>query len=79
MVMAKTYEFKINNKPHTWEEQFISGAEIRAIPPGIPSSMSLYVKRGDKPGTLVIDEEQIDLDEPGTEIFYSQDVHHEDV
>jgi hypothetical protein len=73
--MAENYEFRINNKPHTWDEQFISGAEIRAIPPGIPSTTNLYVKRADKPGTLVTDEEQIDLKEPGVEIFYTQEVH----
>lgn len=70
--MSKKTKFKIENVTHEWDNQFISGAEVRAIPPGIPASMDLFVKRRGKPGELVENNQQIDLDEPGIEKFYSQ-------
>jgi hypothetical protein len=69
--MSKKH-FKIENEPQTWDEQFITGSEVRAIPPGIPSNLDLFVKRRGKPGLLVKNDEKIDLDEPGIEKFYSQ-------
>ncbi|OCW93953.1 hypothetical protein A9168_09570 [Macellibacteroides sp. HH-ZS] len=70
--MSKTFKFKIENEKHEWDNQFISGAEVRAIPPGIPSNMDLFIKRHGRPGELVENDQQIDLDESGIEKFYSQ-------
>ena len=70
--MKKKYHFKIENVPHEWEGQFITGAQVRAIPPGIPSNMDLFIKRQGKPGVLVDNNDSINLDEPGIEKFYSQ-------
>lgn len=66
------WKFKIENETHDWESQFISGQEVRSIPPGIPNNMDLFVKIQGAPGKLVDKNESIDLDKPGIEKFYSQ-------
>ena len=43
--MSKKRHFKIENEPQTWDEQFITGSQVRAIPPGIPDNLDLYVKK----------------------------------
>lgn len=70
--MAKHYTFKINNENQKWDSQFITGADVRGIPPGIPSTMDLFLKRQGKPGILVLNDTKIDLEEPGIEKFYYQ-------
>lgn len=66
------FKFKIENETHDWDSQYITGAEVRAIPPGIPASMDLFVKRPGKPGEEVKNEDKIDLSPNGIEKFYSQ-------
>jgi hypothetical protein len=73
----KEYNFKINNDPEKWDQQFISGEQIRSIPPGIPDSMDLFLKRRNEPGVLVGKDEKIDLTDPGIEKFYTQDASSE--
>ena len=58
---------------YEWENQFISGREVRSLGPGIPDSMDLFIKVRGNPGRLVDNDEKIDLDEPGIEKFYSQE------
>lgn len=70
--MGQKFKFKIENEMHDWPTQFITGAEVRAIPPGIPASMDLFLKRPGKPGELVENDQQVDLDPSGIEKFYSQ-------
>ena len=70
--MGSKFKFKIENDIHDWPEQIISGAEVRAIPPGIPDNMDLFLKRSGEPGQLVNNDDEIDLSEPGIEKFYSQ-------
>ena len=65
-------KFKIENETHEWHEQFITGADIRGIPPGIPASMDLFQKRRGEPGSLVLNDQKIDLYDKGIEKFYSQ-------
>ncbi|MDO8272430.1 MAG: hypothetical protein Q7U82_11030 [Gammaproteobacteria bacterium] len=71
--MAKKFKFKIENETYEWDNQFITGTEIRSVGPGIPESMDLYVKPKGEPGRLVTAEESFDLDSPGIEKFYAQD------
>jgi hypothetical protein len=73
----KKWHFKIENTPHDWPSQFITGADVRAVPPGIPDNMDLYIKRQGKPGELVKKDDKIALDDPGIEKFYSQDASSE--
>ncbi len=70
--MSEKYKFKIENETHDWDKQFITGTEVRAIPPGIPANMDLFVKRPGKPGELVGNTDPIDLSPAGIEKFYSQ-------
>lgn len=70
--MANKHKFKIENETHEWENQFITGAEVRAIPPGIPANMDLFIKRPGLPGQLVANDDKIDLEPSGIEKFYSQ-------
>lgn len=72
MSKEKEFKFKIENEMHKWPTQFITGAEVRSVPPGIPSNMDLFVKRRGNPGVLVKNEDRFDLDDPGIEKFYSQ-------
>lgn len=70
--MSQKFKFKIENETHDWDTQFITGTEVRSIPPGIPSNMDLFVKRPGKPGELVGNDQKIDLEPAGIEKFYSQ-------
>lgn len=72
--MAKQWPLKVENVPYHWPSQFVTGAEIRGLGPGIPANMDLYIKRAGKPGVLINDNDApIDLDEKGLEKFYAQD------
>lgn len=71
--MAKEWHLKVENVPYPWPEQYITGADIRKLGPGIPDNMDVYIKRQGKPGTMIDNTTPIDLDEPGIEKFYAQD------
>lgn len=72
--MAKKFKFKIETETHEWPSQYITGAEVRAIPPGIPENMDLFLKLKGKVGRLVKNDEQIDLgEESGIEKFFIQE------
>jgi hypothetical protein len=68
----RKFPFKIENETHVWPEQFITGAEVRAIPPGIPASMDLFIKKKGMPGIPVANDDKIDLGDKGLERFYYQ-------
>jgi len=70
--MAKKYKFKIENTTYEWESQFITGQQVRAVGPGIPANMDLFLKVAGKPGRLIANDESVDLGQPGIEKFYSQ-------
>jgi hypothetical protein len=67
------YKFKIENKTYEWDNQFITGAEVRGVPPGIPNNMDLFLKEKGKAGRLIKDTEKVDLIDPGIEKFYTQE------
>lgn len=71
--MEKKFKFKIENDVYDWGSQFITGAEVRSVGPGIPENMDLFVKVPGSPGRLVKNEDSVDLGEPGIEKFYSQE------
>jgi hypothetical protein len=73
----KTYHFKIENDNYPWPTQFITGADVRGVGPGIPEGMDLFIKRKNSPGVLVANDDKFDLDEPGIEKFYAQDASSE--
>lgn len=71
--MAKKYKFKIENETHDWDEQFISGAQVRQQPPGIPENFDLFLKEKGKTGRLINNLDRVDLADPGIEKFYAQE------
>ncbi len=71
--MKEKYKFKIENENYEWNNQSITGAEVRGVGPGIPDSMDLYLKVAGEPGRLIANEDSIDLSKPGIEKFYAQD------
>lgn len=75
--MAQKFKFKIENDTHEWGEQFITGAQVRAVPPGIPDNMDLYIKLHGKAGKLVVNTDSFDLSDKGIEKFYAQDASSE--
>lgn len=72
--MSQKFKFKIENVNHEWPAQFITGAEIRQIPPGIPDNLDLYVKEKGKSARLIKNEDRFDLsDHSGIDKFFSQE------
>ena len=69
----KKFKFKIENDTYEWDSQFITGAQVRAVGPGIPDNMDLYLKVPGAPGRLVQKDDSIDLNEHGIQKFYAQD------
>lgn len=75
--MAKKWTLKVENVTYHWDKQFITGADIRNLGPGIPANMDVFVKRAGKAGILIDNTTPIDLDEKGLEKFYAQDASSE--
>lgn len=70
----KKWKIKVENDVYDWDSQFITGAQVRALGPGIPESMDLFLKVPGKPGRLLKNEDTVDLDEQsGIEKFYAQE------
>lgn len=67
------WKLKVENEVYEWDSQFITGAQVRTLGPGIPESMDLFLKVQGKPGRLIKDGDTVDLDEPGIEKFYAQE------
>ncbi len=75
--MAKVYKLKVENKGYDWPKQFIKGAEVRALGPGTPADMDLFLKEHGKVGRLIGNDEEVDLSNPGIERFYAQNASSE--
>mgnify|MGYP003657820363 CR=1 FL=1 len=73
----KKYKFKIENETYEWDNQIITGAEVRSVGPGIPDDMDLYLKTHGNAGKLIEKDTSVDLGEPGIEKFYVQDASSE--
>ena len=71
--MAGKIKFKIENEIYEWHQQYIKGAEVRTVGPGIPRNMDLFLKEKHKPGRLIKDEDEVDLLDQGIEKFYAQE------
>lgn len=68
------YKFKIEDVSYEWSTQYITGAEVRSVGPGIPNNMDLFLKIKGKTGKLIKNDDQVDLDEKsGIEKFYTQE------
>jgi len=71
--MKPKFKFKIEHQTYEWENQFITGAEVRTVGPGIPNNMDLFLKEKGKAGRLIKDTDKVDLADPGNEKFYTQE------
>jgi len=71
---SKKRKLQIENDVYEWDSQFITGAQVRGLGPGIPDSMDLFLKVPGKPGRLIKNDDSVDLDEhPGIDKFYAQE------
>lgn len=68
----KDYKLLINNKPFEWNEQYITGLQVRKLGQ-VPENDDLFFKEsGPGEDKLVSDDTKIDLGKPGAEHFYSK-------
>jgi len=71
MSKPEGYKIKINGKNYTHPNQFITGSEVKTTD-NQPANHAVYLKvhgpGGDK---KIADNEQVDLEQPGTEQFFT--------
>jgi hypothetical protein len=73
--MAKETDKKrkilIDQKPFELHSKYITGSQIKTLV-GVPADYGVWIKRnGPDPDIEVNDNEQVDLDEPGREHFFT--------
>lgn len=73
----QVWKVKVENDVYDWDSQFITGAQVRSLGPGIPESMDLFLKLKGKAGQLIKDTDTVDLGNPGIEKFYAQEASSE--
>lgn len=73
----KQWTLQVENEVYHSDSQFITGAQVRSLGPGIPESMDLFLKVKGKPGLLIKDTDSVDLGQPGIEKFYAQEASSE--
>jgi hypothetical protein len=66
-----TAVLNIDRKMYKWDEQYITGAQIKGLA-GIPLTDQLFLSKKLQEDVLIGDADQVDLYIPGTEHFYSQ-------
>lgn len=65
-------KFKIDGKVVNWNEQYITGIQLRSLA-SIPSDFEVYLKvKGKFEDDLITNNETVDLARPGIEKFYSK-------
>lgn len=66
----KVYELTIDGKPYTWNEQFITGSQIKKLG-NIPPDYEIFLKiKGAVDDKLIGDNDKVDLGLPGMNDFY---------
>ncbi|TAL64476.1 MAG: hypothetical protein EPN88_10920 [Bacteroidetes bacterium] len=67
----KKFKILINQKPYEVNDQFITGSQIKSLD-GSPANYGVWMKgNGPDPDKEVADNEQVDLDQPGREHFFT--------
>lgn len=71
-VHPKTYHFLVDGKPYEWDQQYITGAQLRAAA-NIEPTVGIFLEEPghDKPDRQIVDSSSINLGEPGVEKFYT--------
>lgn len=71
--MQKNLHLMINGVNYKWEHSLIKGSEIKNLG-GIDPSAELYLQsKGPGSDELILEDQEIDLSNPGIEKFYSKD------
>ena len=71
MPRPEGYKIKINNKNYTHPNQFITGSEVKTTD-NKPATDAVYLKvPGPGQDRKIADNEQVDLEQPGTEHFFT--------
>jgi hypothetical protein len=66
----KQYKIIIDQKPHEWGEQFITGLEIKKLA-GVDPSYGVWQQLPGPNDPEVSDTQKVDLSQPGTEKFFT--------
>lgn len=67
----KIYKIQIDKKPFEVSSQFITGSQIKTLV-GAPSDYGVWLKvTGPSPDKEISDSEQVDLEQPGREHFFT--------
>jgi hypothetical protein len=65
------YKILIDQKPFDWEDRFITGSQIKTLV-GVPPKYGVWLKTtGPEPDKEINDNEQVDLEQPGREHFFT--------
>lgn len=71
MAKPEGYKIKINGKNFTHPNQFITGSEIKTYA-NVPANHAVFLKvPGPGQDEKIADNQQVDLDKPGTEHFFT--------
>jgi hypothetical protein len=71
MAKQEKYKILINQKPYDVDNQFITGAQIKALA-GSPANYGVWLKvNGPEPDQQIADGQEVDLAEPGREHFFT--------
>lgn len=66
----RKYKLIVDQKPHEWMEQFITGAQIKALA-GVDQTYGVWLQVAGPNDPEVGDSERIDLSQPGVERFFT--------
>lgn len=67
----KKYKILVDQKPFDWENQFITGAQIKNLV-GAPSNYGVWLKvNGQGEDEEIENDEQVDLAQPGREHYFT--------
>jgi len=66
----KSYKLIIDQKPHEWAEQFITGAQIKGLA-GVDPSYGVWQQVPGPNDPEIGDQQKVDLSQPGTERFFT--------
>ena len=65
------YKILIDQKPFDWGERYITGSQIKTLA-GAPANYGVWLKtNGPDPDLEISDHEQVDLEQPGREHFFT--------
>lgn len=71
MAKQEKYKILVDQKPFDWDDQLITGAQIKSLV-AAPANYGVWLKvNGPEPDKQIEDNEQVDLSQPGREHFFT--------